>query len=130
MGRVPTGTRDGERLLTSGLLRPWAPCTLLRCRRISALMLVLLDQLRSLPWQLRPVSRICHGAGLPAPASLSSITYSINPRLVGGMPPHPETHPAPSCVFRQDNKGHHCPHLYLAQDPVPSSLPEPWTPQG
>ena len=27
MGRVPTGLREGERLLTSGLLRPWAPCT-------------------------------------------------------------------------------------------------------
>ena len=78
MGRVPTGPREGERLLTSGLLRPWAPCTLLRCRRISTLMLVLLDQLRSLPRQLHPVSWTCRGAGLPAPASLSSMAYSIN----------------------------------------------------
>ena len=46
-------------------------------------MLVLLDQLRSLPWQLHPVSRTCRGAGLLAPASLSSITFSINPQRKG-----------------------------------------------
>ena len=36
----PQGHREGERLLNSGLLRPWAPCTLPRCGRTSALMLV------------------------------------------------------------------------------------------
>ena len=113
----PKGHREGERLLNSGFLRPWAPCTLPRCGRISALMLMLLDQLGSLPWQLRPVSRI----------SLPSLIAST-PR--GGLPSYLETHPAPNCVLRQENKGHHCPHLYVAQNPVPSSLPEPWTPQG
>ena len=69
---------------------------------------------------------LCPGSQAPSPSAAS--LSSINPG--GGLPPHPETHPAPNRVLRQENKGHHCPHLYVAQDPVPSSLPEPWTPQG
>lgn len=91
-------------------------------------MLVVLHQLGSLPW--KPIPSPGPAAVLVSQPCLPLFHHLFHQPPVRGLPPHPETHPAPNRVLRQENKGHHCPHLYIAQDPVPSSLPEPWTPQG